>query len=600
MKKRTPSQGAVSADVADLKAEIARLKRRNARLQRQAEKAQEAQNMWGHLTRVVPLQILYTKRNGEISFLNKSFSLRSPRDMKENNIFAYIPQEYQKHIRDILDDVFRTGRRRIEESHFKLQDGSVYWLVTHINPIKRNNSVDQVLLLTQDVTEQKNAEAALRESEEKFRLLADKSPNMIFINQKGRVVYVNRMGVQIMGYTETEFLDPDFDFLTLISPQSLDLIRSNFASHMRGEEVPPYEYVLVTKTGHEIVAIITSKLIPFENEPAILGIVTDITLRKQAEEELEKTHAELERRVVERTLELTEANRSMERENAERTRAETALRASEAKLRSILDSSPDAITVTDVSGNIIDCNQAALDQRGARSKQEMLKRNAFELIAEEDRARAMRNTELTLRKGSVHNIEYRLIRDDGSSYPVELSAAVIKDPDGNVAGFVGLTKDITARKASEQALLDSQAQMREQKKALEQKNIALGEIIAQIEVEKQKIKEDITLNVRKVIFPILDLIERQDPDKSQLDLLRHYLEDLTSTYGSRITARAASLTPKEIEICNMIKAGLSSRDIAQLMKISTPTVEQHRKNIRRKLKLTHTDANLATFLRDLH
>jgi PAS domain S-box-containing protein len=599
MKNQAPTKGVDSRSVSDLKTEIAELKRENARLQRQADKAEEIQNRWHHLMRVIPLQILYTKRNGEISFLNKSFSYRSPRELKKNNIFEYIPSEYQKHIQEILESVFRSGRRRIEESCFKLKDGSIYWLVSHIIPIKRANTVDQILMITQDISEQKNAEAALRESEEKFRTLAEQSPNMIFINQKGRVIYVNRICEHIMGYTEAEFLAPDFDFVTLIAPESLDLIRSNLARHSKGEEIPPYEYSLLTRDGKKLEAIITTKLIQFESEPALLGIVTDITQQKQVEQEMEKAKLELEKRVVERTLDLLDVNRRMELENEERTRAETALRSSEAKLRSILDSSPDAITVTDVSGNIVDCNQAALDQRGARSKQEMLKKNSFELIAEEDRARATRNLELTLQKGSIHNIEYLLIRDDGSSYPVELSASVIKDSTGNAKGFVAVTKDITQRKASEQALLESQAQLQEQKKALEQKNIALGEIIAQIEFEKQKIKEDVALNVRKVIAPTLDLIGQQVTEKTHLDLLRHHLEDLTSTYGDRITARTANLTPKEIEICNMIKAGLSSKDISQLLKISTPTVEQHRKNIRRKFNLTNTDTNLSTFLRNL-
>jgi PAS domain S-box-containing protein len=599
MRKQIPSQGVDSPAASDLKTEIAELKRENTRLQLQAAKAEEMQNMWQHLMRVIPLQILYTKRNGEITFLNKSFSFSSPRKLKKKNIFEYIPPEHQKQIQEILDSVFRSGRRRIEESRFKLKDGSVYCLVSHIIPIKRANIVDQLLMITQDITEQKKAEAALRENEEKFRTLAEQSPNMIFINQKGRVVYVNRMCEQIMGFTKAEFLAPDFDFLTLIAPESLAQIQGNFARHMRGEEIPPYEYSLVTKSAKRLEAIITTRLIQFENDTAVLGIVTDISERKQVEQELEKAKQELEKRVVERTLDLLEANRRMELENEERTRAEAALRSSEAKLRSILDSSPDAITVTDVSGNIVDCNQAALDQRGARSKQEMLKKNSFDLIAEEDRARAMRNLERTLQKGSIHNIEYRLIRDDGTSYPVELSASVIKDPTGNVSGFVAVTKDITERKASELALLESQAQLQEQKKALEQKNIALGEIIAQVEFEKQKIIEDIAVNVRKVIMPTLDLIDRQVAEKTHLDLLRHHLEDLTSTYGARITAKTANLTRKEIEICNMIKAGLSSKDISQLLKISTPTVEQHRKNIRRKFDLTNTDVNLSTFLRNL-
>ncbi|MHC4540730.1 MAG: sensor histidine kinase [Planctomycetota bacterium] len=109
---------------------------------------------------------------------------------------------------------------------------------------------------------------------------------MIFINKKGRIVYANKKCEEVMGYTREEFYSPDFDFMTMMAPESVDLTRENFARHMRGEEVEPYDYCLVNKTGERIEAINSSKLITYEGEPAILGIVTDITEHKKAEEEL--------------------------------------------------------------------------------------------------------------------------------------------------------------------------------------------------------------------------------------------------------------------------------------------------------------------------
>jgi PAS domain S-box-containing protein len=340
-------------------------------------------------------------------------------------------------------------------------------------------------------------------------------------------------------------------------------------------------------------------LFSYENEAAILGIVTDITERKKVEDSLKQAHDELEMRVKERTEELTVANELMQIEIEERKRAESALKLEEEKLRTFLDSSPDAITVTDLSGNIVDCNPATVKQYRYGGKQELINKNALDMIAEQDRARAMRNMEATIREGSVSNVEYLMLRKDGTIYPAELSASVVKDGRGEISRFVAVTKDISERKASEDALLRSQAELREQKKALEQKNIALGEIIAQIEIEKKKIQDDITLNVRRVLIPILDkMVQASDP-KPLLAMFRRHLDGLTSTYGSRISEKAANLTPREVEICNMIKGGLSSRDIAELLNISQATVERHRKNIRGKLKLTNQDVNLAVFLRGL-
>ena len=133
------------------------------------------------------------------------------------------------------------------------------------------------------------AEEKLRESEEKFSSLAEQSPNMIFINKRGRVVYANKKCEEAMGYRREEFYSPDFDFLSLIAPEYRHTISASFNSHTSGEEVSPVEYTLLTKEGRRINAILTTKLIRYEGETVILGTVTDITQRKRAERELQES-----------------------------------------------------------------------------------------------------------------------------------------------------------------------------------------------------------------------------------------------------------------------------------------------------------------------
>jgi PAS domain S-box-containing protein len=129
-------------------------------------------------------------------------------------------------------------------------------------------------------------ETALEESEKKFKTWTDYSPNMIFVNQMGRVVYVNKMCEKVMGYRREEFLAPDFSFLDLIAPESRDRVMAAFARHKRGQDVEPYEYTLLDKSGRRIEALITTCLIDYEGGKAILGIVTDISERKRVEEAL--------------------------------------------------------------------------------------------------------------------------------------------------------------------------------------------------------------------------------------------------------------------------------------------------------------------------
>ena len=146
-----------------------------------------------------------------------------------------------------------------------------------------------IIKLEKSETENKRAAKSLQESEQKFRSIAECSPNMIFINSKGQVVYANKRCEEILGYKRKEFYSPDFKFLTLIAKESQNLVKKNYRKHLNEEEVFPYEYSLITKEGTKIDAIITTKLIDYAGERAILGIVTDITERKRMEKDLEES-----------------------------------------------------------------------------------------------------------------------------------------------------------------------------------------------------------------------------------------------------------------------------------------------------------------------
>ena len=137
--------------------------------------------------------------------------------------------------------------------------------------------------MQQELAERRRTEEGLRESEEKFRNLAEQSPNMIFINAGGRVVYANRKCEEMTGYSRDDFYAPGFDFMTIIAPDHVESVRRYYKRHITGHDIPPYEYALITRAGARIEAINTSKLIRYGGEDAVLGIVTDITRRKRAE-----------------------------------------------------------------------------------------------------------------------------------------------------------------------------------------------------------------------------------------------------------------------------------------------------------------------------
>lgn len=157
---------------------------------------------------------------------------------------------------------------------------------------------------------------------------------------------------------------------------------------------------------------------------------------------------------------------------------------------------------------------------------------------------------------------------------------------------------IATRVSSDLELQETNRQLSLERQALQESNTALKIIMARIEQEKQEIRQEIKTNVDRIIMPILQALYVQvAPEKKKyVELLRTNLEDITASFVGQLTLRYRSLTPTEIAICNMIRGGMNTKEIAGLRKISESTVNRHRENIRRKLEITNQEVNLATFL----
>ena len=195
------------------------------------------------------------------------------------------------------------------------------------------------------------------------------------------------------------------------------------------------------------------------DNPAVGGLVVnsrDITERRQAEEALRHAYKDLEKRVEERTAELAEANALLRQEITERMQVEEEI----IRLSTAVRMSTDSIVICDLEGKIIDANEATLKMYGTTEKGDLLGKSAFELIVPEDRAKAFAGMEETLDKGFLQNREYQVIIKDGSTIPVEMSVALMKDADGKSVGFVGINRDVTERKRAVEALRRSEEHFR--------------------------------------------------------------------------------------------------------------------------------------------
>ncbi len=157
---------------------------------------------------------------------------------------------------------------------------------------------------------------------------------------------------------------------------------------------------------------------------------------------------------------------------------------------------------------------------------------------------------------------------------------------------------IARRISADFELQETNRQLTLEREALQEANTALRLVLTRIEQDKREIHWDIRTNVEKILLPILHALALQLPpsQKKYAEMLRTNLEEITSPFISQLSLSYHSMTPTEIAICNMIRNGMRTKEIAGMRGVSEATINRHREKIRRKLKITNQDVNLATFL----
>jgi PAS domain S-box-containing protein len=148
------------------------------------------------------------------------------------------------------------------------------------------------------------------------------------------------------------------------------------------------------------------------------------------------------------------------REAVKTEKTEEALRNSEEKLRAIVASSPDAITVFDLNGNVTELNGTALRMHGFSKREEILGRSSFDFVAPADLSKARAVFTKTLMEGCVRNAEFSLLTVDGREFPAELSANLVRDRSGTPLYVVASIKDTTERRQAENKLKQSEERFR--------------------------------------------------------------------------------------------------------------------------------------------
>ncbi len=274
--------------------------------------------------------------------------------------------------------------------------------------------------LKDEVAGRKRMEVALRESEERYRILAENSLTCIYVHQDGEFIYVNRRTAEILGYSENELVGKSV--WEVVAPEDREMTKGIVAARLQGKQASShYQFRALTSNGQVRWVDVLAADIEHNSRPATLANALDITDRKHAEE---------------------------------------ALRQSEARYRELFENSSDIIYTHDLEGNYTSVNEAAKRILGYTSEEflalgfrDIVDPEYIPTIAEDLRKKIHNGVERT------GPYELRVRSKDGTPVWVEINSRIIRDK-GKPVGVHGTARDITDRKKAEEALRESEEKYR--------------------------------------------------------------------------------------------------------------------------------------------
>jgi len=162
-----------------------------------------------------------------------------------------------------------------------------------------------------------------------------------------------------------------------------------------------------------------------------------------------------------------------------------------------------------------------------------------------------------------------------------------------------LKKEIDERRETESVLRDREKELEMEKANLEEANTALKVLLKRREADKRAIEEQVMYNVKKLLVPYVAKIKKRVSNERKLaylDIIETNLSDITNSFSRHLSFEYYGLTSSELKVANLIRQGMRSSAIADLLSISIRTVEAYRLAIRKKLRIHNEKVNLKTFL----
>lgn len=286
----------------------------------------------------------------------------------------------------------------------------------------------------------------------------------------------------------------------------------------------------------------------------------------------------------------------VEQQNAE-------LSASEKRFRTVADFTYDWEYWIDPNGNFV-YNSPSCERITGYSSHEFLQNPSLlrKIVHPDNREVFNRHIDDYQHQREVTNIEFRIIRRDGEQCWIGHCCQPVYDSKNDYLGRRCSNRDISCQKNLEMNLIKQKEALIERTTSLEKTNEALKALLDRREIEKKSIEQSMVINLKRFVFPYLDDLEKQKNSKdtmAYINIIRTNIEQLVSPVSKSLSGAYLDLTPMEIRVADLIRQGTPTKSIADMLNISSSTVEKHRNKIRKKLNILNKRINLQTYLGSL-
>jgi PAS domain S-box-containing protein len=366
-----------------------------------------------------------------------------------------VPTEDQDIVRAQASEILSGHEPRPVEHRIIRKDGQIRWVSNSLVPTRdgQGNLVSYDGLL-RDITNRKRAEETLRESEERYRQLVETmNEGLAMADQDYIFTFVNERLSEMLGYSREEMLGRHI--MEFVHEDYKDLMQDQIVRRQRGD-AGSYEIDWRAKDGRRVYTLISPRGFYDANGQftGSLGVLTDITDRKRAEEALQKAHAELELRVRERTAELLHTNEQLKREIEDRKRIEQELRESETRYRLLINTMPSIVYrgYKDWSVDFMDEKVKLLTGYSMEAFNSR-KKKWSDVIVARDLETAKKAFIQALKTNKSYVREYRIETKGGEILWIQERGQIVCDKNGEIEYVSGVFFDVTERKRLQKAIV---------------------------------------------------------------------------------------------------------------------------------------------------